>query len=635
MTASSFSELWVCFTPPPAAPASDVLVLSFLPPGLEENASAAWGDQLVRGRDALQDVRPAARRAYLDLVARIGATPCRRGRTLRQALRGSDGVSRWWFLKLSEKNCIWDDDQTYSTLLRLFTVRAVAEKHAITRALVHGGPRAFGEALGVARPKRARDAVAALVAVAGGLVGRLLLAVRSLYRWTIYRSLRWQSPGACDVLLEAHWDWSLGPDAAGGLRERYFADVPTRLRAHGQRVAWLASCEPAAVVWQRGRAFRSVAASACSQRDVVILDRYLTVTDVLATTLNVRDPLIVTGFMRSRAFRALFVVDDLDMYPVMRDRLLRDAWGTSICRWEQVAIGTRRACLELRPRVLLTFLELFLHAKALYVGARAGAPGIVTWAAQHAAYCSDKTFGTIDPRVEGAGEPDGCPSPVPDGVFVMGELARRLWRENGFDDQHIVLTGGLRYQHVTLGDVVGRSVAGEVRILLVGGTNTEVDIDMCDALATAVRGLAGVRLRLRDHPHYCLTEKREFDRFRGLIEITQGTAHDALAEADLVVFGHSSLADEALMRGIPVWQWLWPGFNTSVFVDLPLVPAFGSVATLRAALQRFVADPAAHRPSRDTRADVARQCFGPEPSRAAERVADVVATLSRRGAVPS
>src|SRR6266851_9207028 len=99
--------LWVCFAEPSTAVPADVLVLSFLPPGDEQRWAELLGERLVRGREALQDVRPRARRAYLDLIARLGAAPCVRGRSLRQELRGSDGTSRWWFLKVSEKDCVW------------------------------------------------------------------------------------------------------------------------------------------------------------------------------------------------------------------------------------------------------------------------------------------------------------------------------------------------------------------------------------------------------------------------------------------------------------------------------------------------------------------------------------------------
>ena len=626
-------HLWVCFAEPPETVPADVLVLSFLPPGIEERWARTLGDRLLRGRDVLQDVRPRARRAYLDLVVRIGNTPCVRGRTLRQALRGADGVSRWWFLKPSERDCTWDGDPTYSVLLRLLTVRAVAEKYHISAMTLHGASRAVEEALGVAKPARLRHGATAAMAVVRGLTARLRLIAQGLHRRWLYRRLPSVEATSCDVLLEAHWDWSLGPepDGAGGLRERYFGDLPQRLRAQGARVAWLASTEPAVELWQRGRPLSRVIGAVRGHRDVVLLERFLSLRDVVFTALDIRCAVVVAAFMRVPAFRALFIVDDLDLYPLMRGMLIDSACGAGVARCEQLLVGTRRACGALRPRILVTFLEMFLHARALYAGARQGAPGLAIWAAQHAAYCSDKVFGILDPRADLAGEPDGCPMPAPDGIFAMGSLSRGLWRDDGFDERHLVIAGGLRYQDTTVVTRPRKTRHG-TSVLLVASMNTEADIDMCDAFASAAHGVAEVRLRLRDHPQHCLSERSEFEGFRGVIEVTRGSMDAALADADLVCFTYSSLAEDAFVRGIPIWQWLWPGFNGSVFVDLPVIPAFTSVAALRTALTAFVANAASYQPTRETQEDVARQCFGPDPASAARRIADhLVARLREAG----
>jgi hypothetical protein len=627
MSASSAdTELWVCFRRPPTAPPARALVLSFLPPGEEDDAGVTWAPRLVSGRAVLQEVRAGARRAYLDLVARIGAAPAAGGRSLRQAMRGPGGWSRWWVLKTSEKDCVWDGDSTYSILLCLFSARAVADKHGICRVVVHGGPPGFAEALGAERARRLAGLGTLGPAIARGVVARLGLLVRRLHRWRISGAVPAPPPPRVDVLLEAHWDWSLGSDGAGGLRERYFADLPRRLGARGLAVGWFASIEPDVEVWQRRRRLRDVIAAASAHPEVILADRYLTPGDVLGAAFDLRYPLNVTRYLWSAEFRLLFRVDGLDLLPVMRPALLKLAWGAGVPQWELLATATARACRALRPKLLLTFLEMFLHSRALYVGARAGAPGVAIWAAQHAAYSSDKTFGVLDPSIELEGRPDGCAAPAPDGIFVMGELSHRLWRANGLAEDRVVLTGGLRYQRVA---AETRPVHAQrpVSALLIGGMNTAADLDLCDAVTAAARGLDGLRLRLRDHPQYALSRKLGFRRFRGLIAVTRGDAEQDLADADLVLFTHSAFAEEALLRGIPTWQWLWPGFNTSVFLDLPVIPSFSSVENLRAALKAFLADPPGHRPDGDTQAYVLRQCFGPDPARASERIADHIIAL--------
>ncbi|MDA2909547.1 hypothetical protein MYX04_01300 [Nitrospiraceae bacterium AH_259_D15_M11_P09] len=220
--------------------------------------------------------------------------------------------------------------------------------------------------------------------------------------------------------------------------------------------------------------------------------------------------------------------------------------------------------------------------------------------------------------------------PAPDGIFVMGELGRRIWQGNGYPKEQVLVTGGLRYQHVRIsGRVKPTRGKFEISILLIAGMNEALDIDMCTAVSIAVQKVPSIHIRLRDHPHYCLSERRGFRRFRRLIEVTTGTAQEDLNGADLVIFTHSAFAEEALLLGIPTWQWLWAGFNTSVFLDLPVIPTFSSVADLRRALQSFVQDPHRYRAKREVQDLVLRQCFGADPARASVCIADKIVEFIR------
>jgi hypothetical protein len=79
------------------------------------------------------------------------------------------------------------------------------------------------------------------------------------------------------------------------------------------------------------------------------------------------------------------------------------------------------------------------------------------------------------------------------------------------------------------------------------------------------------------------------------------------------------VAEEAYLRGIPVWQWLPPGFNGSALAEVAEVPTFSTVAGLRGAVRSEL--PA---PSRTEQQAVAHALFGPCDGRAAERVAGAI-----------
>ena len=620
----AFTELWVCFTPPPENPPPYVLVISFMVPSVEAKASEQWGAQLVSGRELITEVRPRARAEYVSLIARLGSTSWGHQPTLRQMLQGPGGYSRWWFLGPTEKDCVWDGDQTYTTMLRLMAVQCAQDRYGTERIRLHGAAPAFAAAL--ERPaSRAGGSVAAVVrAVATGLLARLAL-IRELFGlwWTLSRLPR-PSIERRDVLLQGYWDWSFRSDENGGLCDRYFTDLPSQLTRRGVGVGWLASCETHLEPWQRGRKRRDVIAGSCAHPDVTLLERYWTPRDIVGTAWNLRYPVRTTRSVLDRRFRTLCRVGTLDLYPVLREQLLRAAWGSTFCRLELIAIATARACRELRPRMVLTFMELFLRARAIYAGVSAAPTGAIAWAAQHAGYSSDKTLGVFDPEVEMHGTPDGCAIPAPEGIFVLGDLSRRVWQASGLRPNAVMATGGLRYQSVHIRSTRQPAPKEGVSILLACGMNQAAELELCDAGVAAAAGLRSVNLYWRDHPNYQFSRRRAFRSFRDAITVTSGTLDEDLENADLVLFTHAGIAEEALLRGIPTWQWLWAGFNTSPFLDVPVIPSFTSVTALRRELQTFIQTPTPYQPKAETQRRVLHECFGPDPAGASARMADAI-----------
>ena len=618
----AFSEIWVCFELPRKDPPAHAVVLSFMAPGAEAALEQRCGTQVVSGRALVDEVRSRGRSEYLQLIARLGSSPCLHGQTLRQVLQGPGEYSRWWFLDVTEKDCLWDQDAIYVTILQLMAVQAMKDKYLIERVHLHGSAPALAAAL--SRPGALRASLADLVrAVALGLFGRLLLLVEFGQTWWTLRRLPLPLEEHRDVLLQGYWDWTVRPDGEGQLRDRYFTTLPARLADRGVSVGWLASCEPLSESWQRGRRRRDVLAAAGSHPEVTLLERHLTLRDLVATTANLRYPVQITRAVVGRAFRQLCVVAGFDLYPLVRRQILRAAWGRTFCRLQLVATATTRACQQRRPRMVLAAFELFLRARAFYAGIRACVPRPQVWAAQHAVYSHDKTFGLIDPGAELRGEPDGCPMPAPDGVFGLGDLSRQIWEANGFRSEQIVLTGGLRYQAVGMAAREPRAADGHVSLLLAGGMCDAAHIDLCDAAVAAAAGLP-VRLYYRDHPIYMFTKRKPFRPFRGSIAVTSGTLDEDFRATDLVLFSQTGIAEEALLRGIPTWQWLWPGCNTSPFLDVPVIPAFTSVAVLRRQLEAFVRNPGCYRPTADVQRRVLSECFGPDPAAASGRMADAV-----------
>jgi surface carbohydrate biosynthesis protein (TIGR04326 family) len=626
-TPAAATELWVCFELPAEPPPASVLLLSFIAPAAEHRLEQRCSARIVSGRVLVQQVRPRAREEYVRLIARIGATPVISGRTLRQSLRGPGGYSRWWFLDVTEKDCLWDEDTIYLSILQLMVVETVKAKHGIERVRLIGAPAAFAAALDKAGAASPESVVRAVVI---GLLSRLKLAGESVRLWWNCRRVPARQPEHRDVLLQGYWDWTVSPGDGRSLRDHYFRQLPAQLTRRGVSVGWLASCEPRYEAWQQGRKLRDVVAAAAAYPAVTLLERYLTPADIFRSIFNPRYPIEVTRFVLNRRFQGLCAVGAFDLYPLIRQQLLRAAWGATWCRLQMVATATARACEELRPRLVLTCFELFLRSRAFYAGLRACSVPVKAWAAQHAGYSTDKTLGVFEPDSEIEGVPDGCPVPAPDGIFVMGELSRRIWEANGFSPDRVVVTGGLRYEAVGIETRAPSRPGGEMSILLVGGMSEAAHLDLCDAVVAAAAGLPGTRIYWRDHPKYLFSRRAAFQRYRSSITVTSRSLADDLKAADLVLFTQTGLGEEALLRGIPAWQWLWPGFNTSPFLDIPVVPSFTSVSTLRTALEEFVRNPVSYLPSAETQRRVLNECFGSAPSAASARIADAACVMMGR-----
>lgn len=623
-----YRELWVCHVVPTEDPPEDVVVLSFMTARDEAACEPRWSARLVSGRALAQEVRGEARSRYIDLVARIAATTVG-GRTLRQALAGQDGVSRWWFLKTSEKDCEWPSD-SYTAVIRLICVRRAAKRYGVTATRVWGGPPEFAALLAGRSPGRFRRSMHLVRALAVGLLGRCAFTFAFLRLRRALRRAPAKPRQRVDVLLHSQWGWSTRATPDGRLHDRYFTDLPDRLKARGLTVGWLAVCEPGSLAARTSEALGCLVATAGSCADVIPVESYLTAREIVARAFDFQFLVRFLRFRRSEGLRDLFRLEGFDLYPLIDRQLIDLLAGPGVARLELVASAVSRACSVLRPRVLLTFLELLLQSRAIYAGARRAGVGVRLWTAQHAAYGQDKLFGVVEAGRELRGEPDGYSIPAPDGIFVMGDLSREIWIQNGFAKEAVVVTGGLRYQHVRIQQRVPDRCSGGARMLLAGSLNEGADIDMCDAVSAAIAGMASVEVRFRDHPAYRRSASPEFQPFRRTFGVSSGSLEDDFVWSDLVIFNHSSLGEEATLRGIPAWQWLWPGVNESVFLDLPVVPRFTSVAALRQALESFLRDPTAHTPSRDVQELLWRHCFGADPAGASARIADRVVELAAR-----
>jgi hypothetical protein len=154
---------------------------------------------------------------------------------------------------------------------------------------------------------------------------------------------------------------------------------------------------------------------------------------------------------------------------------------------------------------------------------------------------------------------------------------------------------------------------------------------MVEAVWTAVREMTGIKLYLRNHPFARMDRHPGFAPYQDHIEVSQGSLEADLDRADLVIFTYSTVAEEAFLRGKPVWQWLPEGFNGSALAEVVAIPQFGSVGHLREALGEYQTNPRAFLPNPESRQKVFERLFSPGDGQAANRMAQsIVAYLANQ-----
>lgn len=637
-------QIWVCWVKPVARPEGNEIILSFLSPSVEEELEKEYRGIVIHAREASLAVRAEAKDLYLSLVARIGTALCGSNLTLRQALARPGEASRWWYHPVAFKDC--ESDPTFQWIIAILTIRVVAEKYGLKDLVLVGAPGEVTEVLKsifAVQERHTRQSYRVWWIWLHGFASRILYALTVLWQWIAV--CRWTKvpKGSFDVVLSSFWDWSVWWDKqAQVLADRYFKCLPDELKWQGvSSIGWFAWFDPHSEPGKEGRRLKHVLAPLNGRDDIVILQSLLHPWDILRAVGDFYPLVTFLSICKRPAFREVFQEGGFDYYPLFSRRLMRGFLDASLPHCDLVALATERACCRYRPKVALSFLEHFPYSRAHYEGVRRARNSTICFAIQHASYSREKTFLFLHPAFEFRGEPDGCTVPHPDYVCVMGVLGQKLFLECGYPKGHVLLTGSPRYDYIgaSFSDLLSSGqrerVRGSesIRLLIVSSLDVDLELEMVEAVCAAARDVSGTKLFLRNHPFRQIEQYPRFAPYQDQIELMHESLEEDLAQADLILFTYSTVAEEAFLRGKPVWQWLSLGFNGSALAEVVAIPRFGSVASLREALRDFHADPSRFLPGVEARQLALKQLFYQGDGGGVRRIAIACSVQMRR--VPS
>jgi len=423
--------------------------------------------------------------------------------------------------------------------------------------------------------------------------------------------------------LHGIWDSSLKIEGhSNKVRDGYFKLLPEHLREKGMRCAWFLWLDPYSKPANRNRPLSRVLAPAVDNPSFVFVQKFLKLRDIISVVFDFRSFFRYLRYSGSSEFRQLFKEEGCDFWPLFSRKMFYHFCDASIPQYFLMENAYRRAFAYFKPRLSLTFMELFLSSRAFNQGASLGSPGTIRCDMQHASYGREKTFILMDQNREFLGHPDNIAIPRPDYFFAMGELFRDILGECGFPSEKIFVTGSARYDHIKIKEKESlvKKDSDAIRVLLVPTLNIKLDFEMVQAAFLAAKGL-NIKLCLRSHPFAAMEEAPLYKRYADSIISSSNSLEQDLDATDLILFTYSTVAEEAFLRGIPILRWQASGFNGSVFRDINIAPYVYSVEGLAQAFKSLIADPASFKPDQELKNLVLEKCFYKADGQGALRIA--------------
>ncbi|MCX5788580.1 MAG: hypothetical protein NTX64_08795 [Elusimicrobia bacterium] len=412
----------------------------------------------------------------------------------------------------------------------------------------------------------------------------------------------------------------------GALFDRYFKALPDELSRLGVTSGWLLWLDPDFDPARSGRSASEVAKTLDPAPHAALLQSWLSFSDVWAATRDFSPFRVYLRARRSPALAAALSEEGIDYSAFFAARLLRGFLDTSLPHFQLVTLAAERALKAAGSKVAVSFFEHWSYGRAFAEGARRA--GAISAAMQHASVCWEKTFHRLEPEHEFHGKPDGCAAPKPSFLFAAGAAGKAVYEESGHRPENVFLTGSARYDHICEPAAALPPRRSPLTVLLALSLEGDIEIEMIEAACIAARGADGVRLECRNYPFTRIEERPRFRRLAKEIGVTGGTLDEDLARADLILVSYSTVGEEALIAGKPVWQWLPAGYFGSGLAEAVEIPRFASPASLREALLRFAKDPALFQPTMELRRRALELLFFRGDGQAAARIAEKVKELS-------
>ncbi|MDC3234549.1 hypothetical protein OBB02_00720 [Candidatus Puniceispirillum sp.] len=431
---------------------------------------------------------------------------------------------------------------------------------------------------------------------------------------------------AIDLLFFGFWDWSVSQDQNGRLVDKYYKRLPQCLSEQGlTEQAWLVLFDPHSAPGSESRPIESVIPGSCHDNNVFFIQSYLSILDLLRESCRIQPYFKFLSY--KKLIHAVLQSNGFNLYPLFRKELHYRFFDSSLMHLRLIELAVRRACSELSPMVTVNFLETYPISRACYSGTGQSNKHSIRIAMQHASRNEESTFFRCHPNKEYTVGVDKETLPKADYQFVMGRLGAKIMAESGYPEDRIKLTGSPRFDHVVRRKRKVKVRNADRSILFAASGDVELEIPAFLMIVRAVQGLSGIKLVLREHFFWKLSGNPEVKPVLDRIEVSNRSLEDDLGRADLVLFTKTTLAEEALMREIPVWQIISGESNFSSLRTMDEVKKFYSENQIRIALKKAMKHESFDVVHSSFVDQVERNCFFKCDGRSAERMSAQIKKL--------
>lgn len=608
--------------------------------------------EVIRAAELVSSAALRARDKYSRFIAEWPNRIQKNKKSFKAFFTYRDEIALWWLSSASMKDN--EISPVFGVLCDWEIIREVVSRQHFNECVVFGGDR---ELLSMVKdyctrrgmifvghpgnsPRRTRSVFYRLLARAWFT---LMLIGKSVLFRSILRPPRGQEPRKATIAFLSIFPLVL--ECRAGLPyDRNYRDLPEYVEGSVGHAALV--CEYQARPFFRIEEIRQIARMRRNCAKIWFLEDYVRLSDLAAVLGNL-------GFFArywlldnlSSEFRRSFEYDGVDAYCLIGREFRNLFLSNEVPHHILVSRLSERLGSNASFSVLVSFLELYPFARAVYYGLRRARPSTTILAYQHANITRMKLWYAYQPQELGAvGEnpPRFIDSmPTPDYYVFQGQMGKRLVMESGYPEARCFVTGSPRYDD--LAELVRKTEAAEVHLehiaamagsrklaLVIPSLSDEDANELIDVVLEACSGRDDCFVAVKPHP-LCPVGRivAQSSKRHGFEHATvvRDDLHDLIMASDVVLTTYSTAGDEAIAIGKPVICYAGVRPTMSSYLDVEAAPIVHDSIELEEALTRMLYDDEYRSRYLARRDDLIAGSFYKLDGRAKQRFADTLKYL--------